>query len=123
MNVDCHVDDDRRVVTLTLTGKLTDDGLLGLAPLLQNTPALHRGYGLIYDLRFSDGFAVTAAGVRKMAAAPAVIPLTSRRAIVVPMGLGYGMARMYQLLRGDKAPHVFTDLDAAQLWMDTGITP
>ena len=44
---------------------------------------------------------------------------TSRRAIVVPSDLGFGMARVYQAFRGGDAGavRVFTDLEAAKEWL------
>lgn len=120
MTIDTNVDHDRRVVTLTLTGTLSNEGLLGVAEVLKNTPGVDRGFGVLLDLRLSNGRAITSEGVRTMATYRHAVPLSSRRAIVVPPGLGYGMARMYQILRGDQAPKVFTDVDKAQRWVEGG---
>jgi hypothetical protein len=122
MTIDRNIDDERRVVTLTLTGTLSDDGLLSVFALLAKTPGIDRGYSVLVDLRLADGDAVTTEGVRTLAARQEqVVPVSSRRAIVVPTGLGYGMARMYQSLRGDDAARVFTDFAKAQHWIETGL--
>jgi hypothetical protein len=74
------------------------------------------------DLRQAHGQNVTSAGVRALAARPLVLSLASRRAVVVPSDLGYGMARMYEIL-GDKrggATRVFRDYGDARRWVETG---
>ena len=55
-----------------------------------------------------------------MAARPLVLSAEARRAIVVPTVLGYGMARMYGLLRGLGGTRVFMDYDKARRWAETG---
>ena len=122
MQVDLQIDHSHRLVTLTVTGELSDDGLLGLGDLIENTPAITPDFSMLIDLRGSSGRSITAAGVRAMAARRLTLRPESRRAIVVPSTLGYGMARMYELLRGDRAgaPRVFMDLDQAHSWILTG---
>lgn len=52
-----------------------------------------------------------------------VLAPTSRRAVVVPSDLGFGMARMYEMLRTKGgAPRVFRDYDEAVRWV-TMVTP
>ena len=120
MNVDKQINQEQRLVIFTITGGLTDDGLLGIADALENDPAISPDFGWLIDLRMSDGIRITTDGVRKMAARRLALNRESRRAVVVPLGLGYGMARMYQMLRGDGAPRVFTNYDAAYRWALTG---
>src|SRR5262245_12841989 len=106
MNVDKQINQEQRLVIFTITGRLTDDGLLGIADVIEKDPAISPDFGWLIDLRMSDGIKITTDGVRKMAARPLALSVDSRRAVVVPRGLGYGMARMYQMLRGDGAPRV-----------------
>lgn len=120
MNIDEHIDHDHRIVILTLTGQLSDADLLGLADRIENNPVISKDFGWLIDLRHSDGLQITTAGVREMAKRKLVLDASSRRAVVVPSALGYGMARMYQMLRGDGAPRVFTDYDDAFRWATTG---
>jgi hypothetical protein len=79
---------------------------------------------MLIDLRGSSGKSITVAGVRAMAARRLALSPESRRAVVVPSTLGYGMARMYELMRGDGAgaPRVFMDLEQAHRWVSTGAT-
>jgi hypothetical protein len=119
MTVDTHIDHDHRVITVTLTGELTDAELLSLAAEVAKTPGIGKDFSLLLDLRFADGAKITTAGVRQMAARPLAFPATARRAVVVPSELGFGMARMYEMLRGEGAPRVFKDYDAARRWVET----
>ena len=121
MNIDQQIDREQRLVILTLTGQLTDDELLGVADLIEGNPAISKDFGFLIDLRHADGSAITSAGVRKMASRKLALNASSRRAVVVPSALGFGMARMYEQLRTEGAPRVFTDFDEAFRWAATGI--
>ena len=120
MNVDQQIDHERRLVIFTITGRLTDAGLLGIADVLESNSAISKDFGWLIDLRLSDGIRITADGVSQMATRRLALDASSRRAVVVPRGLGYGMARMYQMLRREGAPRVFTDYDDAYRWAVTG---
>jgi hypothetical protein len=122
MTVDYHIDDEHRIVILTLTGELSDASLLGLRNLVEKVPGLDRNFSMLIDLRYSSGSNITTEGVRQMAASPLALAPDARRAIVVPSLLGFGMARMYEALRGEGAPRVFMDYDEAYRWMTTGTT-
>jgi hypothetical protein len=99
MNIDQQIDRDHRLVILTLTGRLTDDELLGVAGLLEGNPAISKDFGFLIDLRHADGSGITSAGVRKMASRELALNASSRRAVVVPSGLGFGMAKGLHRLR------------------------
>jgi hypothetical protein len=120
MKVDHYIDDEHRLVILTLTGELTDEGLLGLRDLVAKIPGITSDLALLIDLRFSSGPKITTEGVRQMAKTPLAFPPGVRRAVVVPSLLGFGMARMYEALRGEGAPRVFRDYDEAHRWLTTG---
>lgn len=120
MQVDQDIDNDKQTVVMTVSGTLSDEGLLSLADRLEKTPHAARTFSLLIDLRFADGSKVTTDGVRKMASRRLVLPPGTRRAVVVPSALGFGMARMYELLRGEGAFRVFMDYDRARRWAETG---
>jgi hypothetical protein len=120
MHIDQAIDDHRRVIVLTLTGTLSDDGLLGLADLIEHRPHVARDYSLLIDLRFSDGIAITIDGVRRMAARKLVLSPQARRAVVVTTAFGFGMARIYQLIRGEGGFRPFRDYDEALAWVESG---
>jgi len=121
MNLDQQIDHDNRIVIFTITGSLTDEGLLGIADSLETNPAISKEFGWLIDLRMSDGVRVTTEGVRQMASRHMALSAASRRAVVVPLGLGYAATQIYQMLRREGAPRVFADYDQAHRWVTTGL--
>ena len=120
MNLDHEIDYTQRAVLVTITGAMSDRDLLDLANRIEQLPGIRSDFSILFDLRFADGQKVTAEGVRAIAARPLILSPESRRGIVVPSLLGYGMARMYQLFRGEDTTRVFMDYDQARHWVETG---
>jgi hypothetical protein len=121
MHVERKVDRIARVVTLTLAGDLDDAGLLALPEELEKIPELAPDFSLLIDLREASGSKVTSVGVRRLAERSLVLSVTSRRAVVVRTDLGFGMSRMYEMLRKNHgATRVFRDYDEAWRWVTTG---
>ena len=120
MTVEHEIDHTSRSVRLTITGEITDAGLLRLADLLEEMPGVSPDFSLLFDVRGADGRQVTSAGVRELAARRLIFSREARRGVVVPSLLGYGMARMYELFRGDGGPRVFMDYDKGRRWVETG---
>ena len=117
--VSCEIDRENRVVVLGVSGALDDGGLLQLVGELRSDPEVKPDYALLIDLSQANGVAVTSLGVRALSAQPLVLSPTSRRAVVVPSDLGYGMARMYEMLRDERGGVVraFRDLAEARRWV------
>ena len=109
----------RGVIIVTVTGVLTDEGLFDMHRRLAGDPAVKPNFAVLFDLRQANGIAVTTDGVRVLADLPLVLSPESRRAVVVPSDLGFGMARMYGLLRGNKGGtvEVFRDFAEASRWI------
>jgi hypothetical protein len=119
MDASYEFDSERRVVIIAIHGELTDQGLLEGYDRLVGDPRFSSHYDELVDLRAATGGEVTAEGVLALVARPAEFAPTSRRAIVIRSDLGFGMARMYEILRGGEAGNVrvFRDLDAAKQWL------
>jgi len=124
MQVERKVDALARVVILKVNGNLDDRELLRLADELELDPGMGSDFSLLIDLRQANGRDVTTAGVRALVARPLVLSAASRRGVVVPSDLGFGMARMYEVLRERQggATRVFRDYDEAQRWVETGVS-
>lgn len=118
MRVHREVDRPDRVVILRVSGPLDDEQLVDLLASLGGVRDGAHDFSLLIDLQRADGSRVTSAGVRALVAQPLVLAAGSRRAVVVPSDLGFGMARMYQSLREDPggALRIFRDFDAARRW-------
>jgi hypothetical protein len=122
MRVNREIDRAGRLVILGVSGALDDQGLIQLAAELRSDPEVKSDYALLIDLRAADGASVTALGVRALAQEPLVLSPTSRRAVVVASDLGFGMARMYEMLRDERggAVRVFRDIGEARRWVTGG---
>lgn len=122
MQVERKIDSVAHVVTLEVSGDLGDADLLALREELAKTPQLEPDFSLLIDLRHANGRNVTSAGVRKLVEQSLVLSAAARRAVVVPSDLGFGMARMYEMLRKERggATRVFRDYDEARRWVTTG---
>jgi hypothetical protein len=122
MRVEVKVDAQARIAILEVIGELGDQDLLALADRLEKAPRVESDFSFLIDLRQADGRTVTSAGVSALAGRSLVVSRASRRAVVVPSELGFGMARMYELLSEQRGggPRVFRDYDEALRWVKTG---
>jgi hypothetical protein len=116
MRVSREVDRTHRVFVLRVSGELDDDGLLALAAELRSDPEAEPDLALLIDLREASGLSVTGRGVRALVAQPMVLSPASRRAVVVPTDLGFGMARMYEMLREDRGARRVPSDSTAWRW-------
>jgi hypothetical protein len=123
MQIERKTDAAARVVVLTVSGDLGDRELASLADELANARDAGTDFSLLIDLRQADGKNVTSAGVKALAERPLVLSSESRRAVVVPSELGFGMARMYELLRQNRGggTRAFRDYEEALRWVETGM--
>lgn len=123
MQVERTIDAVARIVVLRVRGEIGDQDLLSLADGLEKTPEVESDFSLLIDLREASGREVTSGGVRALASRPLVLSPTSRRAVVVPTGLGFGMARMYEMLSEGRggATRAFRDYAEAERWVTTGV--
>jgi hypothetical protein len=114
-----EIDPAHQIVIVTMTGEITDEDLLEIHDCLRSDKTLQPDFALLIDLREAKGTKITSAGVRALASLPLVLAPESRRAVVVPSGLGFGMARMYGLWRGEEAGglRAFRDFDEARDWL------
>ena len=113
------VEAQERLVIVTVSGELDDPGLLRLADEVASAEEASPDYALLVDLRAAIGGQVTPAGVRALVDHPLILSPRSRRAVVVPTNLGFGLARMYEMLREDRggAPRAFREFDEARRWV------
>jgi len=113
----------QRVVYARSTDRLSASDILTLIRRLRQDPALNPDFDSIIDMTPTQSFESTGDEIAK-AASDSAFSMTSRRAMVAPDSLGYGMARIYAAyreLRGQSAIQVFNDLRSACAWL--GIDP
>lgn len=118
-HAEVDIDNERRLITVVVQGELTDSDLLRGEERLRARPDFCADFDELVDLKAADGRRVTADGVRSLARRPPVFSAGSRRALVVATEMGYGMARMYELIQGGEAGEirVFRDRAEAERWL------
>ncbi|HTY80196.1 MAG TPA: hypothetical protein VMI34_20380 [Candidatus Bathyarchaeia archaeon] len=117
-----EIDAQRKNIRVTAMGEVSPEDLVNLHHRFATTPEVRPDYSILFDLRHAeaprDGF--SSDGVRTLAALPNILSPAARRAVVVRTVLGFGIARMYGLRRGDRMTDfaVFRDLGEAECWID-----
>ena len=124
MPIDYRIDPERRLILTHAWGVLTDADLLAHKERLLGDPALDPSLPELSDIRGIDRLDVTQAGVAAMVRHDAVHAARRpghRMALVVPTGVTYGMARMYQSMgQGEEGVGVFRTLEEAEAWLAQG---
>ena len=115
-----EIDIQNRLVRTRADGTLTDADLIDGDSALRNDPEFDPAYYQLLDLTEADGSEITAAGVRALASQLPLFSSSARRALVVRSDLGFGMGRMFELLREGKSGEVrvFRVIEEAHAWLD-----
>ena len=110
------------IVCITVKGEIADEDLVELYRRIRLHDSVEPISSLLIDLREAKGSNITSAGVRELARLPSLLAPESRRAVVVPSSLGFGMVRMYDLWRGGESGsfRAFRDFDEAREWLSPG---
>lgn len=101
-----------RVVYARTTDCLSASDILTLVRQLRQDPAFNPDFDSIIDMTPTKSFQSTGDEIAS-AASESAFSKSSRRAMVAPDPLGYGMARIYAAyreVRGQSAIRVFSDL-------------
>jgi len=120
--IEHRIDPDRRLVIVTMTGRVGDDEAIGwFDALLASLRGTETVAGVIDTLAL-EALDLSTNGVRritKLAEASDAVFTGSRWAVIAEADEVFGMARMYQILRSE-APYelaVFRDATAACVWL------
>jgi hypothetical protein len=115
----CDIDTERKIVFVVIDGDLDDETLISLDDEFRSNPEIKGTYDQVLDLRKARGPAVSSEAVRELARREPFFDPTARRAVVVETALGFGLARLYQGAREDRAGdiRVFRDMDEATRWL------
>jgi hypothetical protein len=108
-----QVDDGHRLITVIMQGPVTDAGLMALFDRLRTMPEFTDQYGVLFDASNIGEVHVTGDGIFNLAQASRNDE--NRMATVVGAGLGFGMARIYEISANWKCDRVavFTDIQPA----------
>lgn len=118
MPADYRIDAQRRLISSAGRGAVTDDDLRGHQARLRSDPAFDPSYDQLWDFSQVTRIEVTSEALRELAGSRS-FKAGARRAMVTPSDVGFGLARMFQILH-DEAPEelrVFRDLGEARSWL------
>ena len=121
--IEFSYDRERGIRTAVFRGVVGDHELLSAYEELLRDPDYAPDAHDLVDLRPVERFEVSAEALRRLVDMFRPIDrlgYRTRLAIVAGSDHAYGMARMYELLRGDDVPEeieVFRDMDAALRWL------
>jgi hypothetical protein len=110
---------ERRVLTAG-SGKVTFPDAVALMRAMVADKAIDPAYSELVDLRSIQSIDLSAEQIAELAKTR-IFAATSRRAIVAPVPLSFGMARMYEahhISGGPATLRVFTGLKEALEWLD-----
>ena len=118
-----EIDHGRRLVVFTGIGPLTDAEVLAQSETLSADPEFHPEYSELNNLMEANVRPLSTDMIRGLAARLPLFSRKSRRALVVPTSLGFGMGRMFEQLLGGEAGEirVFYSLEEAEEWL--GLEP
>lgn len=122
MSASYHIDPDDRVVYSVGTGVFGDEDLRKHQESLAADPLFDPSYRQLWDLRTVEQIEVTSGGVWQRAHNNPW-GAGAKRAVVVGSELGYGIARMFQIMSTDGPDEIeiFRELAPAREWL--GLKP
>jgi hypothetical protein len=112
-----HIDRQLKIVFSTLEGIVTGEEALNHEEHLCHDPDFEPNFSQLFDCRHVTQVEVTGDFVHFIAMKS---PFSSkaRRAIVADKDFVYGLARMYQILKGDTQEiRVFREMEEARRWL------
>ena len=112
------IDRVRRVVLTRAWDVLTFKELRDVMTRIAADPAFDADFASLADLSGITSIDIDPSGVASIALAPVFAPAT-RRAIVAPTDLAFGMARMFATYAGQASQdvRVFRDMALAEAWL------
>lgn len=103
------------ILRVNIEDRVTDAIASDLYATVARFAASHPGCREILDISAVTEFSVSSTVIRQLAASPPAFPIESMRVFVAPQAHVYGMARMFQILGGEKRPnlHIVHTMDEA----------
>ena len=115
MPVRVSVDRDRRLAKRTYSGVVTSHDLLDSIHRYQHIPGFEPSFNELMDFREVENIDAPVDDIRYCATLPAPFLAETKRIIIAPKEIVYGLARMYQILGEDIHPnlHVVRTMEEA----------
>jgi hypothetical protein len=125
MPADYKIDREQKLVLSRAWGVVTIRDFLGHGHRLLADPDFRPDFRQLWDLTEITSTLTNFTELAEMAKVSVFAP-TSRRAILAPVDVAFGVARMFQMLReskGETGIRVFRDRAEALHWLETGEEP
>ncbi len=125
MPADYQIDKTQGLVLSRASGVMLREDLIGHGERLRADPDFKPHYRQLWDFTELTKSELSYAELSVMAKINVFAP-TSRRAILAPVDVVFGMARMFQTLReseGETGIRVFRKRSEALRWLETGVDP
>ena len=118
MSASYRIDRSLETIFTSLEGVLTDGDLLGHMQELESDPDFDPAFAQLIDCRGVTEVALESETIRTIAR-PSVYEPGAKRAIVATREAVYGLARMYERLRGGERDEVrvFRGIKEARRWL------
>jgi len=107
MAVRIVVDPDQRLASRTYSGVVTSSDLLDSIKQYPTMDGFDPSYDELMDFRQAENISAMVEDIHRCAVQPAPFDNKSRRVILAPQELVYGLARMYQILGEDVHPNIY----------------
>lgn len=115
-----HVDEGRKVFHVDAFGEVNEKELTDLIARLRQEPAFVSGYPILCDCSALTRVSISASLIEIVA--KAAKSRTNAVAVVAPLPVAFGLARMYQIFSDPEYEriHVFGAMAEAREWLETG---
>jgi hypothetical protein len=116
-----YVDESIKVFHVEAIGEVNDTELMDLSARLRQEPAFVSGYPILCDCSALTTVSISASLIELLARAAR--SRTNFVAVVAPLPVAFGLARMYQIISDpeDARIHVFAGVDEARAWLETSV--
>lgn len=120
MAANYRIDPERRLMMITLAGRVTGDELDAFSERVRHDPAYDPAWAALVDASEMNPAGLSTQALRARAAVPRRNP--TRVAIVAPADVVFGLARMFQMMSEGRGNHieVFRGMDDALAWLAEG---
>lgn len=116
-----HVDESMKVFHVEAIGEVTDTELMDLSARLRQEAAFVSGYPILCDCSALTTVSISSSLIELLA--KAARPRTNFVAVIAPLAVAFGLARMYQIFSDPEYAriHVFTGVEEAMAWLERSV--
>jgi hypothetical protein len=116
-----HFDESMKLLHVEAIGEVTDAQLIDLTARLRQEPAFVSGCPILCDCSALRTVSISASLIESLAKAAKA--RTNVVAVIAPLPVAFGLARMYQIFTDpDYARiHVFAGVEEAMAWLETSV--